>query len=176
MSSPFVGQLQAMALNFAPRGWAFCNGQTLPISQNTALFSLVGTFYGGNGTSNFQLPDLQSRVPLKYGTDVSGNQYFIGEPAGEESIALLTTEMPSHSHTFFGTADTAPTYSAPIAGAALGTSTKAAFYSSDTGGLLSINPSTVSVYAGQGLAHTNLQPYLAITWCIALQGIYPARN
>src|ERR1700751_4861131 len=102
MTEPFLGQVQPFGFGFAPRNWALCNGQLLSIAQNTALFSLLGTMYGGNGTTTFALPDLQSRVPIHYGT-FAGNQYFQGEEAGEETITLNISEVPAHAHTFSGT-------------------------------------------------------------------------
>jgi len=176
MSSPFVAEIRPWALNFAPRGWAMCQGQILPISQYTALFSLIGTYYGGNGTSNFELPDLRSRVPMKYGTDSTGNSYVIGQEAGEETITLSSTQMPIHTHTVSGSTTTAHK-SAPSAGFALATSGNGGFfYAPGNSPTTAINPGTVSMYLGGNQAHTNLQPYLAINWCIALTGIYPARN
>src|SRR5580658_3619125 len=102
MADNFVAEIRLFPFNFAPRGWAMCQGQILPISQNAALFSLIGTYYGGNGTSNFALPDLRSRVPLKFGTDATGNTYQIGQDGGEETITLQTNQMPTHNHTVFG--------------------------------------------------------------------------
>jgi len=176
MSSPFVAEIRPWALNFAPIGWALAQGQILPISQYTALFSLIGTYYGGNGTSNFQLPDLRSRVPMKYGQDPVGNQYVIGEEAGEETVTVSSQQMPIHTHTVSGST-TAAHKQAPAAGFALGTSGNGGFYyAPSASAAIAINPGTVSTYLGGGQAHTNLQPYLAINWCIALTGIYPARN
>jgi microcystin-dependent protein len=103
MSQPFVGQIQPLAFGFAPRGWAQCNGQTLSISQNIALFSLLGTMYGGNGVSTFMLPNLQSAVPMHVGTSPSGNTYVQGESAGKEQVQLTLGNMPMHNHLFFGT-------------------------------------------------------------------------
>jgi microcystin-dependent protein len=176
MSSPFVAEIRPWALNFAPRGWAMCQGQILPISQYTALFSLIGTYYGGNGTTNFQLPDLRSRVPMKYGSDPVGNQYVLGQEAGEETITVSSQQMPIHTHTFSGTNGTGKKAN-PAAGAVLGTTNHGgSFYASSGNSLIPINAGTVSMYMGGNQAHTNLQPYLAINWCIALVGIYPARN
>ncbi len=176
MSSPFVAEIRPWACNFAPRGWVMAQGQILPISQYTALFSLIGTYYGGNGTSNFQLPDLRSRVPMKYGQDPVGNQYVLGEEAGEETVTISSQQMPVHTHTVSGST-TAAHKQAPAAGFALGTSGNGAFYYAPSNSTtIAINPGTVSTYAGGNQAHTNLQPYLAINWCIALTGIYPARN
>jgi microcystin-dependent protein len=172
MTQPFLGQIQPFGFGFAPRGWAQCNGQLLPISQNTALFSLLGTFYGGNGQTNFALPDLQSRVPMH-----KGNFFFQGEEAGEESITLLMTEMPLHNHTFSG-ASLAANFKVPVDGSAFAKSNpnaSHAYYAADNASLTIINPATVSLVGGN-LPHTNLQPYLTINWCIAMQGIFPSRN
>jgi microcystin-dependent protein len=180
MSSPFLGEVRPWGCTFSPRGWASCAGQTLPISQNTALFALIGTYYGGNGTSTFQLPDLRSRVPMKYGTSPSGT-YVIGETGGEEQITLTSQQMPVHTHTFFGVGRLVGNQ-VPVDGDALGTATLAgpttgdAFYAADSGTLTNINIGTVSLYPGGNQAHTNIQPYQAINWCIALAGIFPARN
>jgi microcystin-dependent protein len=177
MSSPFVAEIRPWALNFAPRGWAMCQGQILPISQYTALFSLIGTYYGGNGTSNFELPDLRSRVPMKYGTDPVGNNYVLGQEAGEETVTIQPPQMPIHTHNVFG--DTAATgnYANPAVGNALATNDKSnPFYAPGNSPSVALNPATVSVYAGGNQAHTNIQPYLAINWCIAMTGIYPSRN
>jgi microcystin-dependent protein len=175
MSSPFLGEVRAWACNFAPFGWAMCTGQILPISQYTALFSLLGTYYGGNGTTNFALPDLRGRVPMKYGTDATGNQYSIGEFSGTETITLISTTMPQHTHTVFGTSASGG-FKEPADGTILATDGKgAAFYASATS-LTNINVGTVSMYQGGSQPHTNMQPYLAINWCIAMQGIFPARN
>jgi microcystin-dependent protein len=176
MSSPFLAEIRPWALNFAPRGWAMCQGQILPISQYAALFSLIGTYYGGNGTSNFQLPDLRSRVPMKYGTDSTGNNYVLGQDAGEETITLLAGQMPIHTHTVSGSTATSHK-STPSAGFALATSGNGGFfYAPGNSPATAINPGTVSMYLGGNQAHTNLQPYLAINWCIAMQGIFPSRN
>ena len=177
MAAPFLGEIRPWACNFAPVGWAFCAGQTLSIQQNTALFSLLGTTYGGNGTSTFQLPDLQGRVPMKFGTDPTGTNYAIGEEAGTETITISSTQMPVHTHTFSGSSS-ALTRSGIADGAALGTSSGGAFFygPSSGGSTTTINVGTVSLYSGGNQPHTNLEPFLAINWCIALQGIYPSRN
>lgn len=180
MTQPFLGQIQPFGFNFPPRGWAFCNGQILPITQNTALFSLLGTFYGGNGTSNFALPDLQSRVPMHYGT-FAGNTYSLGEQAGEETFTLGISNLPAHTHSFSGTSDNAD-IKQPLSGAALaqsndaGTSPGNAFYApSNAPTMTSISPNALGAF-GNNLPHNNVQPYLTISWCIALTGIYPSRN
>jgi microcystin-dependent protein len=176
MSSPFVGEVRAWGCNFAPKGWAFCAAQILSIQQNTALFSLIGTYYGGNGTSNFQLPDLRGRVPMKFGTDPSGNVYSIGEISGVEQVTITSQQMPVHTHVFGGTSSTGAD-NKPKPGAALGTSSQLhPYYAASNSSTTTINPGTVSGYSGGNQAHTNIQPYQAINWCIALTGIYPARN
>lgn len=175
MSSPFLGEIRPWALNFAPRGWAMCQGQILPISQFTALFSLLGTTYGGNGTSTFALPDLRSRVPMKFGS-FAGNTYAIGEEAGEETITLQPVQMPVHTHVLVGDSGTGGKSKA-AAGAAIGkTAQGGSFYAPGANANQPINVGTVSLYQGGNQAHTNLQPLLAINWCIAMQGIFPARN
>ena len=176
MSSPFLGEVRAWACNFAPRDWAFCAGQLLSISQNTALFSLIGTYYGGNGTTNFALPDLRGRVPMKYGQYVDGTQYVIGEVGGSENVTLQSATMPTHTHTVFGTSASA-TNIQPNDGAVLASHfTGLPFYAAANSPLTNLNHGTVSLYQGGNLPHPNIQPYLAINWCIALQGIFPARN
>ncbi len=176
MSSPFVGEVRAWACNFAPKGWAMCQGQILAIQQYTALFSLIGTYYGGNGTSNFQLPELRGRVPMKFGTDRTGNVYTIGETSGVEQVTINSQQMPVHTHVFGGTNATGAD-DKPKPGAALGTSSKGdAYYAASNSTTTTINVGTVSPYSGGTQPHTNIQPYQAINWCIALSGIYPARN
>ena len=178
MTQPFLGQIQPFGFGFAPRGCALCNGQILSISQNTALFALLGTMYGGNGITTFALPNLQSRVGMSAGTDPVGNSYVQGEEAGEETITLNLNTMPLHNHAFMGTTDFANKLQ-PAANDVLATATKAgpvvgdSYYGS--GALQPLNPASVSLYGGN-LPHTNLQPYLTISWCIAMQGIFPARN
>lgn len=177
-----MGRFQPFGFNFAPRGWALCNGQLLSISQNTALFSLLGTYYGGNGTSNFALPNLQSCVPVGMGQGPGLSVYYLGQQGGVETVTLSTSEMPSHTHTFSGTS-AAANDKQPASGGALATSTApgpvspaSSYYSSSASGLTTINLNTVSLYAGGGQPHTNIQPYLTVNFCIAMAGIFPARN
>ena len=178
MTQPFLGQIQPFGFGFAPRGWALCNGQLLSISQNTALFSLLGTMYGGNGQTTFALPDLQSRVPMHKGSFV-GNDYVQGEEAGVESVGIDIGHMPLHSHTFTGTTADANNQ-APGDGAVLGLvhhqggTTPDFYYAPDTTPQ-PLNIASLSSYGGN-LPHTNLQPYLTISWCICMQGIFPSRN
>jgi microcystin-dependent protein len=176
MSSPFLGEIRAWACNFAPRTWAFCQGQILSISQNTALFALLGTNYGGNGTTNFALPDLRGRVPMHYGQSPSGEVYSLGEVAGTETITLISTTMPIHTHQFVGQSASGAHNANTQDGAALGTNRQGASFYATVTSTTPINPGTLSVYQGGNQGHSNLQPYQAINWCIALQGIFPARN
>jgi len=175
MSDQFIGEVRPFACNFAPSGWAFCQGQILPISQNTALFALLGTFYGGNGISTFALPDLRGRAGMKYGTDPSNNVYAIGEIAGTETITLLGTQMPIHTHTFSGTSLLANKLS-PVNGDALANSKPNENFYATVTNLTTINVGTVSLYNGGNQPHENRQPYQVINWCIALRGIFPSRN
>jgi len=181
MSQPFVAEITMYAFNFAPKGWAFCAGQLLPISQNTALFSLLGTFYGGDGKSTFALPDLQGKAAVCQGqSSASGTQYFIGEETGVPSVTLIQTELPLHSHSFNGlsTAGTTITSAGNQLASATSGGGKQASY---TGNYLStaspqtfMNPQTATVTGGS-LPHENMQPYLTLNFCIALQGVFPAR-
>jgi microcystin-dependent protein len=175
MSDPFIGQVQPWGINYAPRGWAMCDGQILNISQNTALFALIGTIYGGNGQTTFALPDLRSRVPIHQGTQPGGANYPIGAMGGVENVTLNLTQMPAHTHTLTGTNATAAS-KIPVAGSCFATSADAAvaFYAADAT-TQPINPQTISYYGGN-TPHTNVQPYLTITWCIAVVGIFPSRN
>ena len=168
MSQPFLGQIMPVAFNFAPKGFAFCSGQLLPISQNQALFSLLGTYYGGNGTTNFQLPDLRGRTPVG-----STNGADIGQLGGTENVTLLPTQLPSHNHTFNANNTTAGTARNPVNGV-LGTTGTLQMYASSTGGPQV--PINLLDGAGQTQPHPNLQPYLVLNLCIALNGIYPSRS
>jgi microcystin-dependent protein len=181
MSQPFVGQIALFPYTFAPRGWAFCEGQLLPISQNTALFSLLGTFYGGNGTSNFALPDLQGRVPISAGQGPGLSTYIQGEEGGVENVSLLSSENPSHNHTLFATTDGGATSTAsgnqlanPQAGSPHTGFTKGNIYSGTAPN--TALAATAIAPTGSGLPHNNIQPYQVLQYCIALQGVYPARN
>lgn len=169
MGTPFLSEIRIVSFNYPPKGWAFCNGQTLPINQNQALFSLLGTTYGGNGTVNFSLPNLQTCVPLH-----AGNGYNLGQSGGQANHTLILNELPSHNHT------------AKCSGS-LGTeaSPKAGVWAADNNGNAPYSPlpgsgvylSTNSIGAtGESQPHTNMAPYLVLSFCIALQGIFPSRN
>lgn len=176
MTEVFLGQINTFGFNFAPKYFAFCNGQTLPIAQNQALFSLLGTMYGGNGTTNFVLPDLRSRTPVGAGnsTDPGWNPapYNQGEIGGVENVTLLVTQMPNHNHTL-GCNSGAATSRNPT-GLLFGTTDKE-MYATTGGAQVVLSPATIGT-AGSTQAHANVQPYLAINFCIALSGIYPSRN
>jgi microcystin-dependent protein len=153
-----------------------CQGQLLSITQFTALFSLLGTTYGGNGTSTFQLPDLRGRVAIKFGTDPAGNSYDIGQSGGVEQLGLGDNEIPPHTHIIAGAGVVTGRKSAPEANWALATSSNGdAFYATVTS-TVPLNAASVSAFTGGTATHTNMQPFLAINWCIAMAGIFPARN
>lgn len=158
--------------NFAPRGWALCQGQVLPISQNTALFSLLGTYFGGNGTTNFGLPNLQSRVPLSMGTGQGLSSYTIGQAGGTENVTLLATQLPAHGHSVNASSATAG--GDRPAGAVLARP-GANIYASAPDGTTVMNTGMIG-NAGGGQPHSNIAPYLTLNFCIALQGIYPTRD
>jgi microcystin-dependent protein len=179
MSNPFVAEIRIFPFNFAPKGWAFCDGQLLAISQNTALFSLLGTFYGGDGKSTFALPNLQGSCAM-HTTQYSGGGPFgtfdIGQSGGEDVVTLLTSEMPSHTHTAQGDADTNNASAVSPSGAVpVNASPTLTFSNSATPQLQLMNPSMVSI-AGNSAPHNNLMPYLTLAYCIALQGVYPPRT
>lgn len=171
MSEFFIGQVMFTGFNFAPRFWALCNGQLLPINQNQALFSLLGTQYGGNGTTNFALPDLRGRVPVGYASSVDPTHQppsvQIGETGGVENVTLLSTNLPVHSHSV-GASSGAPTSGSPAN----------AFFADNANSYVPASPSgavTLAV-AGNNQPHPNISPYSVINACIALSGIFPSRN
>jgi microcystin-dependent protein len=175
---PFVAEIRIFPFNFAPTGWALCDGQLLPISQNTALFSLLGTSYGGDGKSNFALPNLQGAVPIHQGQGPGLSDYGVGETEGSDAVTLLQTEIPAHTHALMaenpaiGSADqSVPSPTSVLAQATGGF----AFRPDATAQPVQMSPTGVSVQGGDQ-PHTNLQPYLTLNFCIALQGVYPPRN
>lgn len=173
MADQFVGEVRLVGFNFAPTGWALCQGQLMAISQNTALFSLLGTFYGGDGKSTFALPNLQGCVALGAGQGPGLSLYDIGETAGEQAVTLLTSEIPAHTHTVM--AATSQNQSVP-GGNALGQGQL--IYVPDSAPLPPLTPMSIqsSATAGSGLPHNNMMPYLTLNWIIALQGIFPPRS
>jgi microcystin-dependent protein len=174
MSDPFVAEIRIFPFNFAPRGWAFCNGQLLPLSQNTALFSLLGTYYGGDGKTNFALPNLQGSAPTNQGQGSGLSFYDLGQTGGEETVTLLQTEMPMHAHQASGASGSGPTSPANNTwGAQTGRTPPPTYV--DGSPNVQMAPITVAI-AGGSQPHNNMQPYLTLNFCIALQGIYPARS
>jgi microcystin-dependent protein len=176
MSEFFIGQVMMAGFNFAPRFWALCNGQLLPINQNQALFSLLGTQYGGNGTTNFALPDLRSRTPIGYASSVDPGwqppAVQIGQAAGVENVTLLSTNLPAHGHTLNPTTAAGTTRNPNNAVYA---STSVLLHGPSTGPLVPQAASTIAP-AGGNQPHPNLQPYSVLNFCVALSGIYPSRN
>ena len=164
----FLGELRVFSFNFVPQGWAMCNGQLLPINQNQALFSLLGTMYGGDGQVNFALPDLRGRVPMHLSS--AFNQ---GQKAGQAAHTVTISEMPMHLHTAFGTSATATSNLAP--GFIPGNVPTANAYAEATAALTTIEPTTVANVGGSQ-PHNNMSPYLVMTIAIALTGIFPSRN
>ncbi len=170
MGTPFLAELRIMSFGFAPRGWALCNGQLLPINQNQALFSLLGTTYGGNGQTNFALPDMRTRVPIHV-----GNGFTQGQVSGTNAHTLTISEMPTHNHFAIASADS---------NASNSTSAPSNFYGStaDNSQLFSTTPANQVMNAavigntGGSQPHENRQPFLALNFCIALQGIFPSPN
>jgi microcystin-dependent protein len=176
MADQFLSEIRIFAGNFAPTGWALCNGQIMPISQNTALFSLLGTTYGGNGTSTFALPNLQGSAPIGAGQGPGLSVRDLGETGGEQSVTLLDSEMPGHSHA--AQASTAGGVNSP-AGAAWGESkigkTPLNVYAASGANNVPMSPQALSI-AGGSQPHNNMPPYQCLTFIIALAGIFPARN
>ncbi|ATE72338.1 phage tail protein [Lysobacter capsici] len=176
MTEVFLGQIMTVGFNFAPKGFALCNGQLLPIAQNQALFSLLGTMYGGNGTTNFALPNMQSRTPVGAGQSVDGGwnptPYQYGETGGVENVTLLTPQLPSHNHQLCGVTTAAagrnPTNNF------YGT-TSPAIYAATGKTQVALSPATIG-QTGSTSPHPNLQPYCVLNFVIATQGIYPSRN
>ena len=178
MSEPFLGEIKIVSFNYPPRGWALCNGQLMPISQNTALFSLLGTMYGGDGKSTFGLPDLEGSAPISFGQGPGTSDRVQGEMGGEPSVTLLPSELPSHSH--------------PLgAGTATGTSANPGgnVWAAGKVGRQAVNlyapaagpnPPAMSPFAlaasGGNLPHNNMPPFLVVNFCIALQGVFPPRS
>lgn len=175
MADPFVAEIRIFPFNFAPRGWAFCNGQLLPLAQNTALFSLLGTTYGGNGQSNFALPNLQGSAPMHPGQGPGLSFHDLGEAAGSETVTLLTTEIPNHTHTMQAKGSPPPSNAGtPDPAVTFGRSSGATAYTAPAN-LGTMDPTTL-LPTGGGLPHNNMMPYLTLNFNIALQGVYPPRT
>jgi microcystin-dependent protein len=172
VSDQFLGEIRMFAFNFAPVDWAACDGQLLPISQNDALFALLGTTYGGNGTTTFALPNLQSRVPVHFGKGTGLSTYDMGQAGGDETVTLSHAEMPVHSHKVHADATNARAVN-PVGHFPATSATD--IYADQLHGTLFMNPKMVAD-AGGGQPHNNIQPYLVLNFCIALAGIFPSRG
>jgi microcystin-dependent protein len=174
MANPFLAEIRIFAGNFAPTGWATCDGQLLPISQNTALFSLLGTTYGGDGKSTFALPNLQGSAPMQQGQGPGLSLRDLGETGGEQTVTLLQTEMPAHSHGV--QASTTPDQTNPTNNAwASGQKGFGNVYAPSGANNVQMNPLAMSTTGGN-LPHNNMPPYLCLTFIIALQGVFPSRS
>jgi microcystin-dependent protein len=179
MTNPFLSEIRMMSFAFPPKGWALCNGQTLSIQQNAALFALIGTTYGGNGVTNFQLPNLQGNVPLGQGTSFRGNSYTLGVAAGEVQHTLAVGEMPQHTHLMAasattGLANTAPGPTTYLAQGQATDTNKSPVNIYSTAGPTGVSGAIASTGGNQ--PHPNQQPYEVISFCIALIGIFPSRS
>jgi microcystin-dependent protein len=174
MADPFVAEIRIFPFNFAPKGWAFCDGQLLPLSQNTALFSLLGTTYGGDGKSNFALPNVQGNAPMHPGQGPGLSLHDLGETGGTQSVSLLESEIPAHTHSMMASTqdggDSHPQNNLLAQGIGIGL-----YIASNTGPFVNLNPSALPL-AGGSLPHNNMQPFLTLNFCIALQGVFPPRT
>jgi microcystin-dependent protein len=175
MADQFIGEIRTVGFNFAPQGWALCNGQLLPISQYTALFSLLGTFYGGDGRSNFALPNLQGNAPMDQGNGQGLTPRTIGESGGSTSVTLLTTQIPSHNHVAMNAAASnaeAPATNVVFGGGGRG---KPEAFGQPSASVAAMSAQAVAI-TGNSQPHNNMPPYLTLNFIIALQGIFPSRG
>jgi microcystin-dependent protein len=173
MADPFVAEIRIFPFSFAPKGWAFCDGQLLPISQNTALFSLLGTMYGGDGKSTFALPDLKGRAPMHPGFGVGLSQRALAETGGRETVALSESEIPAHSHAMM--AQSGAANSRTPTGKALAHPARGLPYTAPSANLAALANEALAPVGAQA-AHNNMMPHLPLYFCIALQGVYPPRS
>jgi microcystin-dependent protein len=176
MDEPYLGEIRPIAISYAPKGWAFCTGQLLPIAQNQALFSLLGTTFGGNGQTTFGLPDLRGRIPVGTGALPGGNPYIQGQQGGQENVTLTTAQIPAHTHTVTGTLQTSdsPEADTPVNNFPAAFGRKQFTDGAANAPMATLAGTTGS--AGGSQPHSNRQPYLAINYVIALVGIYPSRS
>jgi len=173
MSEPFLAEIRIVGFNFPPRGWAFCDGQILPINQNQSLYSLLGTTYGGDGRTSFALPDFRGRTPIHTGQSAGGSNHLLGQKSGEETHTLSTNEIPQHGHTLNATEGIA-TLNDPT-GQNWGKARERMYAEYNTATAAPMHSGIISNMGG-GQAHENMQPYLVMNYCIALQGLFPSRN
>ncbi len=173
---PFVAEIRIFPFNFAPKGWAFCDGQILPLSQNTALFSLLGTTYGGDGKSNFALPDMQGNAPMHPGQGPGLSLHDLGETGGSETVTLLESEIPSHTHAMRAHNLDAADAQNPSPNTSLAQSAQGFAYQSVINANLTLMAPQTLPPAGGDQPHNNMMPYLTLNFCLALQGVYPPRT
>ena len=176
MADPFVAEIRIFPFNFAPKGWAFCDGQIMPLSQNTALFSLLGTTYGGDGKSNFALPDMQGNAPMHPGQGPGLSLHDLGETGGSETVTLLDSEIPSHIHFMRAHNLDQADHQIPSPTTSIAQSANGSAYQSTTNSNLTQLAAQTIAPAGGNQPHNNLQPYLTLNFCIALQGVFPPRT
>jgi microcystin-dependent protein len=174
VADPFVAEIRMFPFNFAPKGWAFCDGQILPLSQNTALFSLLGTVYGGDGKSNFALPNLQGSAAMHAGQGAGLSERWLGEESGSETVTLLISEIPAHTHALNATVEDG-TQGSLTNGITIATSVGGPIYQSTTNANLTTMAPEALAAAGGSQPHNNMMPYLTVNFCIALQGVFPPR-
>jgi microcystin-dependent protein len=175
MADPFVAEIRIFPFNFAPKGWAFCDGQLLPLSQNTALFSLLGTTYGGDGKSTFALPNLQGSAPMHPGQGAGLSPHFLGETGGSETETLLVSEIPAHTHNLMAQTGPAGSNTADSA-SSLARSAGGSSYKASPFGATAPLAFQALTPTGGSLPHNNMMPYLTLSFCIALQGVFPPRT
>jgi len=175
MTNPFVAEIRIFPFDFAPTGWAFCNGQLLPLSQNTALFSLLGTTYGGDGKSNFALPNMQGNAPMFWGQGPGLSLYDLGQSGGSSTVTVTVAELPAHAHGMTCQTQFEADKSIPASNEVFSRSKGGTLYQSAATSGLTMGTSTIAPTGGT-TPHSNLMPYLTLNFCIALQGVYPART
>ncbi|TPK71836.1 phage tail protein [Mesorhizobium sp. B2-4-15] len=176
MADPFVAEIRIFPFNFPPKGWAFCDGQLLPLSQNTALFSLLGTTYGGDGKSNFALPDMQGNAPMHPGQGIGLSLHYLGETGGSDTVSLLQSEIPSHSHFMRAHNGDPADIQTPTPATSFAQSAQGNAYQATTNANMVAMADQALTSAGADQPHNNLMPYLTLNFCIALQGVYPPRT
>lgn len=176
MSQPFIGEVRAVGFNFAMRDWAFCDGQIIPIQQNSTLFAILGTTYGGNGTTTFGLPNMQGNAPMSMGAGPGLTPRTLGEQVGETSVTLSIQQMPMHNHAVVtATSALASETAGPVAGSTLSVSNPGKLYTNTTTPAVAFSPKAIGP-AGGSQAHNNLQPLLTLNYLICMYGIFPSRN